>query len=395
MDLALLALAYVFSQFYRSFLPVLTPQLTSEIGVDSADLSLATGIWFVAFALMQFVVGVALDRYGPRFTAGILFGVAGSLGAGVFAFASAPWHLVLALALMGVGCAPVLMATFHLFTHRFSAARFALFASWFVAFGNLGNIVGTSPLAAAVDAWGWRSVMLALGAINVVIALGLLLVLRDPPRSTAPASTGLAGYVELLKIRKLWCIFPLMLVSYATVAGIRGLWTGPLLADLHGADSLLIGRVTLWMALAMATGSLIYGTLDQIFNTRKWAMLSGSAILLTALVTLALNPDMPLGRITLLLVIIGIGGNSYGLLMAHGRSFVPRELTGRGITLLNFFSIFGVGLLQWLSGALVRAQPDPTSVGTYQLLFMSYAVVVLVAVLVYLTATDVPPRPRQ
>ena len=59
--LAALALGYVLSQLYRSFLAVLTPALTVELGATKADLSLASGAWFIAFALMQFVVGVSLD----------------------------------------------------------------------------------------------------------------------------------------------------------------------------------------------------------------------------------------------------------------------------------------------------------------------------------------------
>ncbi|MEP4115177.1 MAG: MFS transporter, partial [Nitratireductor sp.] len=66
------AFAYILSQFYRSFLAVLTPALTSELGASKADLSLASGAWFIAFALMQFIVGVSLDRFGPRRTASIM-----------------------------------------------------------------------------------------------------------------------------------------------------------------------------------------------------------------------------------------------------------------------------------------------------------------------------------
>ena len=46
---------------------------------------------------------------------------------------------------------------------------------------------------------------------------------------------------------------------------------------------------------------------------------------------------------TLLFIVIGLAGGSYGLLMAHARAFVPAHLTGRGVTLMNFFSIGGVG----------------------------------------------------
>lgn len=71
--IAALAAAYIFSQFYRSFLAVLTPILDTELGAGKTELSLASGVWFLTFALMQFVVGISLDRYGPKKTAAFLF----------------------------------------------------------------------------------------------------------------------------------------------------------------------------------------------------------------------------------------------------------------------------------------------------------------------------------
>ena len=45
--IAALAIAYVLSQFYRSFLAVLTPALTAELGATKAQLSLASGAFFM------------------------------------------------------------------------------------------------------------------------------------------------------------------------------------------------------------------------------------------------------------------------------------------------------------------------------------------------------------
>ena len=67
-----LLLAYVLSQFYRAFLAVLTPILKADLGVTAADLASASGWWFLAFAAMQIPIGSALDRIGPRLTAGVL-----------------------------------------------------------------------------------------------------------------------------------------------------------------------------------------------------------------------------------------------------------------------------------------------------------------------------------
>lgn len=388
--LVALAIAYVLSQFYRSFLAVLTPQLSAELGADKADLSLASGLWFISFALMQFAVGVGLDRYGPRRTAALIFGLAGGGGAFIFAMAQSPLAIVFAMTLIGIGCAPVLMASLFIFAQKFDGRQFAVMTSWLVAFGNLGNVVGSSPLASAVDAFGWRVVMGGLGALSLLVAAAILVLVEDPDVD-APGNAGLAGYLTLLKTPVLWPIMIMTLLCYAPVAGIRGLWTGPYLTDLFTADSLLIGKVTLWMAIAMIVGNLIYGPLDKLLNTRKWVVFGGNFLVLLALITFVLQPVPGIGVATFLFIVIGAAGTSYGVVMAHGRSFLPPQLVGRGVTLINFCSIFGAGVMQFVTGRLVATQADTSSPMTYQLLFGSYALLLLLALLVYLTARDAPP----
>ena len=392
--IAVLAFAYVLSQFYRSFLAVLTPALSADLGATKADLSEASGAWFVSFALMQFLVGVSLDRFGPRVTAAIMLGVAGGGGALLFAGASAPWMITLAMVLIGIGCAPVLMAAFFIFARVYSPGRFAMYASWMVAFGSAGNVIGATPLAAAGEAFGWRPVMAGLAAVTVIVAVLLFLVLRDPPRPEGEGrSSGFAGYGELMRMRVLWPIIPLVAINYAAAAGIRGLWAGPYLADVHGADAIVIGNVTLAMAMAMVAGSFVYGPLDRLFGTRKWVAAGGNAIVLGAIVWLWLSPSAALAGVTAALVVIGLAGMSYGMLMAHSRAFLPAHLTGRGVTLMNFFSIGGVGLLQFLTGWVVTAWAVPGEPqAAYGALWLFYAVTLGAGLLVYLASRDARPE---
>lgn len=391
--IATLAIAYVLSQFYRSFLAVLTPALTAELGATKAELSLASGAYFIVFALVQFAVGVSLDRWGPRRTVSVMLAVGGGGGAMLFSAASAPSTVILAMALIGAGCAPVLMAPLFIFAKTFAPARFAVLASWFVATGSLGNVVGAAPLALAAEAFGWRSVMAALGLATLVVAALLQLLVRDPPREAGTAdAAGFAGYGELIRMRVLWWIIPLTFINYAPSAGIRGLWAGPYLADVFGADALLIGNVTLAMAIAMVLGSFLYGPLDTITGTRKWVVACGNAISLAAILALAVAPAAGLWPASLLLVVIGVSGMSYGMMMAHGRAFVPPHLTGRGVTLLNFFSIGGVGVMQFATGGVVTAASVPSDpAAAYQALFFFYAVTLGAALAIYLFSRDAKP----
>ena len=388
-----LSIAYAFSQFYRSFLSVLAPQLITELGASKADLSLASGMWFICFALMQFAVGIGLDRIGPRRTCAWFFGTAGAGGALLFATAQTPSMAILAMGFIGIGCAPVLMASLFIFARRYSPRRFATLTSWLVAFGTLGNVAGAAPLAWAAELLGWRGVMLILAGINLLVAGAILRWVQDPPLQKGHGSM-LGGYLRLLKLRSLWTIIPLTLVGYASAAGIRGLWTGPYLAELFNADTQLIGRVTIWMALAMVVGTLLYGPLDRIFNTRKWVVFGGNSVVLAALLLFITMPSPTLGMATGLFICIGLFGSGYAVLLAHGKSCVPAELLGRGVTLLNFFSIFGVGLLQLVTGWVVQTNTDPLQpMLAYQAMFATFAVVLAIALAIYLCSRDQPPGP--
>ena len=100
-----------------------------------------------------------------------------------------------------------------------------------------------------------------------------------------------------------------------------------------------------------------------------------------------------IGVSTALLVVIGLAGASYGLMMTHGRAFCPPHLTGRGITLLNFFSIGMVGVMQFASGAVVSAATvpgDPTA--AYVALYGFYAAVMGLALVIYLWSRDAKPE---
>jgi MFS family permease len=388
---AVLAFGYVLSQFYRSVLAVLTKILETDIGATASDLSVASGAWFMCFALMQFPIGYALDRYGPRRTTAYLVGIVAAAGAAAFAMAQTPLHLVLAMALIGAGCSPVLMAAFFLFARNFSVSRFATLGSTFVAIGTLGNIIGTQPLAAAVDAFGWRETCWFLSGVTAFTGLLIALTMKDPEH-VAGTSHASAGLADVFKIRALWPILPCILLGYSVAAGVRGLWAGPLMADIYGLDTIGIGQQTLYMAIALSVGSLAYGPLDRLFDSRKRVVMTGNLIVAAACAVFAFAMPQQVWVAGLLLVCIGFFGASFAVQLAHGRAFIPAHLIGRGVTLMNFFSIGGVGLMQFTSGAVVEHFTDPADpAAAYHALFALYAFTLLAALAFYSFSRDAKP----
>jgi predicted MFS family arabinose efflux permease len=382
--IAALLLAYVFSQFYRAFLAVLTPVLKADLGVTAADLASASGWWFLAFAAMQIPIGEGLDRIGPRLTAGVLMAV-GAGGAFVFSQATGAFQIKLAMALIGIGCSPVLMASYFIFARQFSPAIFGTLAGVTIGVGALGNVASSLPLSAAVEAFGWRETVLGLAAITAVVALAILVLVRDPPR-LATARDG--SLIDLLRIPAIWPILAMMAVCYTPIAGLRGLWVGPYFADIHGADPLEIGRIGLWIGLAMVAGNFAYGPLDRWLGTRKWVIFGGNALTLACLVGLWWFAAAPPAVATALLVAAGFFGASFPMVIAHGRAFFPPQLMGRGVTLLNLFGIAPIGIAQIVTGRIHAGTAATTPAAPYAAVFLFFAVTTAIGLAVYLWSQD-------
>ena len=142
---------------------MLSGVLGQDIGAAPDDLAFASGMWFLSFAAMQLPVGWALDHVGPRRTAALLLLIGGGGGAALFAAATAPVHVSIAMFLIGIGCSPVLMASYYIFARQYPPARFATLAALMLGVGSAGNLVASYPTALAVDLFGWRGTLAGAG----------------------------------------------------------------------------------------------------------------------------------------------------------------------------------------------------------------------------------------
>ncbi|RKF16313.1 MFS transporter [Roseovarius spongiae] len=386
--LVLLCLAYVLSQFFRAFLAVLGGVLGRDLGATAEDLAFASGMWFLGFAAMQLPIGWALDRVGPRRTAAVLLALGGGGGSALFAMAAAPGHVTLAMMLIGIGCAPVLMASYYIFARQFPVARFATLAAVMLSVGSTGNLVASWPMAFAAETFGWRASLWGLAVIAFAVAGGIALVLRDPDAVEGGAR---GSILDLLRMRALWPILILMFVSYAPAAAIRGLWIGPYLGDVFGLRTGQIGQATLVMGAAMIAGTFLYGPLDRLLGTQKWVCFGGNLVCAAATLALALLVGHGVGLSVALCAVIGLFGASFPLVVAHGRSFLPPHLAGRGVTLMNLFGIGGVSVMQFGSGPLHAAALARGGTGAaYATLFAFFGIVILAGTLIYLLSRDAP-----
>ena len=394
---------YVLSQFFRSFLAVIAPNLAADVGLTDAGLGGVSAIWFLTFAFAQVPVGYALDRFGPRRTVPLLM-LAAVAGALVFASARSFLPCALGMALIGLGSSPIYMGAIYVFARTEPPARFATLASVLVGLGSLGNLLGTTPLAYASLAFGWRWTFVAISGLTALAAALFWSAIKDPPRATTLAGKDdattfgaavpdmLLGIGRVLAIKGLLPILPVALVSYAIILVERGLWAGPFLYEVHGLDTAARGNALVAMAVMMAIGSILYGPMDRIFGSRKRVAVVGMAATALGFLGMAFIPAVSTNPnvATLMLAGIGAAGMTYGVILAHARAFLPEELMGRGLTFINALFIGGAGLLQPLSGNAIAQwrQLDMPVATIYADLHLGFAVVLILALLIYLSSED-------
>lgn len=402
--LGALGIGYIASQFYRSFMAVIAPELMRELSLSAEITGALSGTFFFAFAVAQAPTGLLLDRFGGRrVNAGLLIvAVAGAL---LFAVSDGPLGLIVARVLMGFGCAGSLIGAYVVLGRWFPPDRFATVGSVLVALGMIGTLLATSPLAWLVDAIGWRDAFVIAAAATAALALVVLLVVRDAPpghgfhdRKRESFAEALAGLGEVLRNPRLPALFVIQLFVYSSLMAVIGLWGGPYLNDVHGLAPGPRGTVLLAMGVGVLLGNLAYGPADRYFDTRKGVVQWGGWVTVALFAILAMVPGLALWQAATLFTLIGACSAFMSTLHAHGRGIFPDRLVGRGMTILNMAVVLGTAIAQTISGWIVGAFIDGAGTApehAYRLMFAYLGCALALALLVYARAPDVRPSEDQ
>ena len=351
------------SQFHRSALGVIAPELSADLALSPAMLGAANGMFFAAILVMQLPVGIALDRLGPRLVVAGLSVIA-VLGLVLQGLATDGTTLLVARALIGIGCAASFMSAVVLCARWYAGGDMTLALSRIFALSQIGILLAGAPLAWLAGWLGWREAFLISALLTGLAALAWWrLVQDDPPDKPAPARKpeslmeALRGQFSIWRLPGLSRVLALHLVAYAAAATVIGLWAGPYLADVHGLDAKARGRALAAMGLAMPIGLLLVGPLEKHFFPRAALITAGAALSALMLIGLALWPTPPL-PVALGLLVGLIFFSSYPvLLVTEARGLFPDHLVGRGATTVNMAQLVGSALLPLLVGLVIGFFP--------------------------------------
>jgi len=394
--IAVLAALYAVSQFLRNSIGVIANDLARELHLTATQTGFLSSAFFFAFAAVQIPIGILIDRYGPKRTmlATAVLTVAGTV---FFAIAPSAPMLIAARVLMGLGCSTFFMAPLVIYARRFPPERFAGLTSLQMGLANTGTLAATAPLAASAAVFGWRASFFAVAILTVVIVLAIAWIVPRDAGSNGPNQTWAAafrGVAAALKVPSFWPVFFMHLTTYGCFASVIGLWGGPWLSDVHGADLGMRGNILLLGATAQICGMLLWGAMDRFWGSYKKPVLIGSTATILLLVVLVLVP-LDRASATVWFPLFGLCVAYTPILTSHGKSLFPATLTGRGITLMNIGTMGGAFLSQSVTGMLIdlmgRSDEGLYRPEGYRLVFAALAGWLLLSLAFYLRAIDPHP----
>lgn len=234
----LLSAAYLFSCINRISAGVVMPYLAETQGFSAVLVGMLSSLYFYSYGLTQNVWGAVNDRMGPlrACAAGMLLA-----GIGLLASASSPAPLVVGLSrvVCGLGLGAVFTGVYLYAAVAFPPEEYPFWLGILQIAGNLGTVVGVSPVGWLLDRAGYRGLNLVLASVAFVMAFAFWTCRRCLPPMLAANMSGrrnlsnvlaslVRDVVEVMKLvlsdRRLRIAVFIWCASCGGLQALQGLW---------------------------------------------------------------------------------------------------------------------------------------------------------------------------
>lgn len=351
------AFAIVSIFFLFEFVARIEPSLASgEIagwfGLTNGGFGTLSSVFFWIYAPMQLVVGLVLDRYGPRrFVLPAI--VVLSAGVALFAATSNLFLAGLGRFLTGLGASFAFVSALYVVNHWFAPSRFAVLSGAVNAIGMLGTAIGAVALTGIIEVVGWRTVFFASAAAGVVLFLAAVFLLQDAEDLTVETLPLLVPLKRVVREKRVWWIAILGALYYMPVNVFGGLWGEAELTTDHRLTAVNAETAVSMIFWGMAVGSMAAGWVSDRIGHRKWIVASNATLAAVFYSVAIYSGSVSPVFISTMLFMGGLMGGAQMLTFAMVKEGQAKDVSGTVIAFTNMIGIGGALIFQPLTGLIV------------------------------------------
>lgn len=350
---------FFFYAFVHRVAPsVMVDDLMRDFQVSGAVLGNLSAIYFYAYAGLQIPVGVALDRYSPRYIITTAAAIC-ALGGLIFATADSLWMAYLGRLLVGAGAAFSFAGALVIAGQWYPPHRFGVFGGFAQMFGAMGGIAGQAPLSAAIEAYGWRDAGIGVAIGGAVLAVALFLSLRDRPAAmSAEKPPMFRALMRTMRNPQTWLPAFVGGTMTGSLLSFAGLWGVPFLVEVRGIANTEAAAIISTVFIGWVIGAPVYGILSDRLRRRRIFVLMGTLFSGVFMGAVVLWPTMPTWMLVAVMFTQGIGASSMVLCFALARENNPAWASGATIGVINSFVVGSGAILQPILGWMLDARWD-------------------------------------
>lgn len=351
--------------FYEFFLRVSTSVMTSEITltyhIAAGGLGGLNACYYFAYAPMQLVVGVLMDRYGPRILL-ISATLLCVLGTYLFACSHSLGVAELGRFLVGFGSAFAFVGVLKLATLWLAPGRFAVVSGLSMALGMIGGLTGQNLLPSLVASLGWQNTCFYSALAGLPLAFTLFLFLRDGFKSGRAArlkqqlpdmASAFDGVKKIIFNPQMWIVGAIGSLLYLPTDTFAELWAIPFFEQVYHFSPNLSARVVSMIFLGWACGGFIVGWLSNRLKQRRLPITVGSAVAAVLLSMVLFIPEFSPSMVALALFVFGVFSSAQVLVFAVGHEITCSKSAGTAIALTNMLVMLGGSFFQPITGKIL------------------------------------------
>ncbi|MGB6976938.1 MAG: MFS transporter [Gammaproteobacteria bacterium] len=355
------ALFYFYEYLLRVAPSVMTHELMLAYNISATALGNLAAYYYYIYTPMQLVVGVSMDRFGPRrlFT---VAGVACALGSYLFAATPHLWVAQIGRFLVGFGSAFAFVGVMKLATIWLPPQKFALVSGLTTTLGTVGGIVGNLLLTKWVAAHGWRSTSFITVIAGLVLTVFMFLTLRDGGKyqhrldvshQESSFKSVFIGLFKIIRNPQIWVTGAIGCMMYIPTSAFAELWGNPYLQEVHHFSPQAAAQAISMIFLGWAIGGPLMGWLSDRIYQRRLPMTIGSAFAALLLAVVLYVPGVSAHAIYVIFFVFGFFSSAQVIVFAVGREISPLRSAGTAIALTNMFVMIGGVLFQPLIGKVL------------------------------------------
>ena len=260
---------------------------------------------------MQIPIGMLVDHFGTRrmILSSIFLCISGVV---LFSTSDQLSMAYLARMMMGTGSACAFLSVSKIINEWFPDSQKGLMMGLTSTAGTIGALLGGAPLVMLTTSQGWRTSLMVLAAIGIVVLLLNYFVLPRSHKGESEVTPGeeFSSYRALFMIFKntqAWVFASVAVGLYLSIAVVADLWGVSFVIEKFAIEKAEASQMISCIYIGAAIGCPLFAWISRTLNSLRMTILLGGFAVVGLLAYIVFIPNIPLWAANVAFFGIGLG----------------------------------------------------------------------------------------